>query len=86
MITTKDLQRGDLVLLRDSGWQAYVVSRPRGIRVKLHVLGLFREIGDVYIWQVRGRIMKAEDKSRHWEPLQLTQDQENKRQKVAAFF
>lgn len=54
-ITTKDLKKGDRVVLRN-GWFATVVSRPVGIRVCLKVEGLYTEIGDQYIWDVAARV------------------------------
>lgn len=54
-ITTKELKKGDRVVLRN-GWMATVVSRPVGIRVMLKVEGLYTEIGDQYIWDVAARV------------------------------
>lgn len=76
-ITTKELKKGDRVVLRN-GWYATVVSKAKGSRIMLKVEGLYTEIGDVWVWDIAARVPGNE-------LLALTDAQKKARAKAISF-
>lgn len=49
MITQKDIQKGDVILLRDTGWKATIMDNYKTRKIRLaEVDGFYKEIGSIY--------------------------------------
>ena len=49
MITQKDINKNDTVLLRDTGWKAVIMDGYKNRQIRLaEVDGFFKEIGSIY--------------------------------------
>ena len=49
MITQKDIQKGDLIVLRDTGWKATILDNYKTRNIRLaEVDGIFKEVGSIY--------------------------------------